>query len=50
MHYKNGEKYTGNWFADKRNGQGVHIFVNGDRFEITYVLIIGTAYCTNNTH
>lgn len=31
--YENGEQYEGEFKDDKRNGQGILIFIDGDRYE-----------------
>jgi hypothetical protein len=36
MDFGNGDKYTGDWVDDARTGQGIYIFVNGDRYELRY--------------
>jgi len=36
MNYADGDKCTGDWVDDVRTGEGVYIYANGDRYEVTY--------------
>ena len=40
-HYASGEKYTGDFVDDKKNGLGVHTWPDGKRYEIQGSLILG---------
>ncbi len=31
-----GDEYTGDWLDDKRTGEGIYNFANGDRYEWRY--------------
>jgi len=33
MDFENGYKYTGDWFNDMLNGEGVFIWTNSDQYE-----------------
>jgi hypothetical protein len=34
--YANGDKYIGDWIDDRRTGQGVFTWINGNRYEKKY--------------
>lgn len=36
MHYLTGTKHEGSWLDDKKHGEGVRIYYNGDTFTATY--------------
>ena len=33
MHFKNGDKYEGDWKNDIKEGKGIYFFNNGDKYE-----------------
>ena len=37
MRYKNGDYYKGNWMQNMKNGNGVYICMNGDKYEGEFI-------------